>query len=259
MSFPLLASAFNVLERLGVSVNIIALSHGCAAGWLSPFLPYLKSPETHLDTGPVSSEDVSWIGSLLCIGGFIGTIAFGTITEKFGKKTAMFLLVIPHLCFWCLIFFSTHVYHLYLARTLAGITGGGALRTISLYITEISENRIRGMLGSFFVFALCSGFLLIFIVGTYTNFFIVPLAILVLPTIFIISLMFLHDTPQSLISRGQHEKAFESLKFYRTCGDDKLRIANVRAEFESLKTTLMSKDKEKLELKDFRKFRESFQ
>lgn len=206
----------------------------------------------------MSAEDVSWIGSLLCIGGFIGTIAFGAITEKFGKKIALFLSVIPHLSFWCLLYFSTHVYHLYLARTLAGITGGGILRTISLYITEISENRIRGMLGSFFVFALCSGFLLIFTVGTYVNFFIVPLVILVLPTVFIISLAFLHDTPASLIARGQHGKAFESLKFYRTCGDDKLKIADVRAEFELLKSSLKSSNDEKLQVKDFSEFDLSF-
>lgn len=122
-------------------MNLIALSHGeklinktcltlfifltgCAVGWLSPFLPYLKSSDSHLTTGAITSEDASWIGSLLAVGGFVGTIAFGQITEKFGKKVALFLLVIPHLSFWCLVFFSTHVYHLYLARFIAGITGG---------------------------------------------------------------------------------------------------------------------------------------
>lgn len=234
-------------------MNIIALSHGCAVGWLSPFLPYLKSSETHLVTGPVSSENVSWIGSLLCVGGLIGTIAFGTITEKFGKKNAMFLLVIPHLAFWCLVFFSTHVYHLYLARTLAGVTGGGCLRTISLYIPEISENKIRGMLGSFYVFGISSGFLLIFIVGTYVNFFLVPLLILVLPLIFMTSLLFLYDTPASLITRNKHDEAFASLKFYRTCGDDKNATDNCKLEFELLMKSLEKNNEEKLELKNFRK------
>lgn len=237
-----------------VLVNLIALSHGSTLGWLSPFLPYLKSSDTHLETGPVSAEDVSWIGSLICVGGFIGTIAFGKITEKFGKKNAMFLLVIPHLSFWCLVFFSTHVYHLYLARMLAGITGGGTLRTVTLFITEISENRIRGVLGSFRVFAVSSGVLLVYTIGTYVNFFVVPLMILVLPSIFIISLLFLHDTPTSLISRHKYDEAYESLKFYRTCGKDGTSNEFVKAEFEILKKTLETKDDEKLELKDFRKF-----
>lgn len=36
-------------------------------------------------------------GALLCVGGFIGTIAFGFITEKLGKKVALMILVIPHM------------------------------------------------------------------------------------------------------------------------------------------------------------------
>lgn len=232
-------------------MNIIAFSHGCVVGWVSPFTPYLKSPNTHLESGPATSEDISWIGSLLCVGGFIGTIAFGTITEKLGKKTSLFLLVIPLLSFWCLVYFSTHVYHLYVARTIAGITGGGTMRTVSLYITEISEDRIRGMLGSFYVFALSSGILLVFILGTYLNFFLVPLVILVLPTIFLMSLLLLHDTPASLIHRKKYDEAFESLKFYRTCGGDKMKIAKVKVEFELMKKSLENKNDEKLELRDF--------
>jgi MFS family permease len=232
-------------------VNLIALSHGCAVGWLSPFLPYLKSPDSHLSSGPITTEDVSWVGSLLAVGGFVGTILFGEITEKFGKKIALFLLVIPHLGFWSLVFFSTHVYHLYLARFIAGITGGGIIRTISLYIAEISENSIRGMLGSFMVFALSSGALLIFTVGTYVDFFTVPLMILVLPSCFLLSLLFLHDTPPSLIARKKYDEAFEALKFYRTSNGEKLETEALFVEFKQLKESLDTKNEEKLKLGDF--------
>lgn len=232
-------------------MNLLAVSHGCAAGWLSPFIPYFKSSDSHLSSGPVTPEDISWIGSLLCIGGFFGTIAFGTITEKFGKRVALFLLVIPHLSFWCLVFFSTHAYHLYLARFLAGITGGGALRTISLFITEIAENNIRGVLGSFYIFGLSSGMLLVFVIGTYVNYFVVPLIILAIPATFLVSLCFLHDTPVSLLERNKIDKAFESLKFYRTFDDSKVAMSTINAEFEVLKTSLKNKNEEKLELRDF--------
>lgn len=232
-------------------MNLITLSHGCAVGWLSPFIPYLTSTESHLTTGPVTSEDISWIGSLLSIGGLIGTIAFGTITQKIGKRGAMFLLVIPHLSFWCLVYFSTHVYHLYLARMLAGITGGGNLRTISLYIAEISENNNRGRLGSFLMFGICSGMLLIFTIGAYVDFMVVPLLFVVLPTCFLISVSFLHDTPASLISRNKPDEALAALKFYRTCGKDKISIEKVDAEFEIMRKNLENKNDEKLEVKDF--------
>lgn len=199
----------------------------------------------------MTSEDVSWIGSLICVGGLLGIIAFGTITEKCGKKISLFLLVIPHLTFWSLVYFSTHAYHLYLARFISGITGGGALRTVPLFITEISENKIRGVLGSLYIFALSGGTLMVFIIGAYANFFVVPLVMLVLPTIFVASLFCLRDTPQSLIARKKYDQAFESLKFYRSCGNDKIAIESVKVEFEVLKNNLKTRKEEKLELSDF--------
>lgn len=235
-------------------VNIITLSHGCALGWLSPSLPYLRSDESHLVTGPVSSDEVSWIGSSLCIGGFIGTIAFGKIAEMLGKKKALLLLVFPHLCFWLLVLTSTHIYHLYIARVCAGLTGGGTLRTVSLYITEISENKIRGRLGSYLILFLCTGTLLVFIAGTYLSFFTVPYVMLMFPVTFFVSVLFLPDTPQSLMSKNKADEAWDSLMFYRTCGANKVATESVKEEFQVLKQTLEHQNSEKLQLKDFRKF-----
>lgn len=125
------------------------------------------------------------------------------------------------------------------------------MRTVALYITEISENKIRGFLGSFFAFAISGGLVLTFVAGTYLNFFIVPLVILVLPLIYFISLFFLHDTPTSLIARNKVDEAYESLKFYRTCGNDERAIEDVRVEFELLKKASKEKNEERLEIKDF--------
>ncbi|CRL04884.1 CLUMA_CG017935, isoform A, partial [Clunio marinus] len=230
-------------------VNTIAVSHGCVVGWLSPFIPYLQSSQSHLTTGPVTSNDVSWIGSLMPLGGFIGTTVFGTITERLGKRISLFMLLVPHLSFWCLIYFSTNVSHLYIARILGGITGGGSMRILPLYITEISENKIRGTLGSFYVLSLSLGTFLMFVMGTYFNFFIVPLIILIFPSIFFISLFFLHDTPTSLISRKKFDEAFIALKFYRTCGKEKQE--NVHEEFELLRKALQKEDDKKWTVEDF--------
>lgn len=164
----------------------------------------------------------------------------------------MFLLVIPHLSFWALVLFSKHAYQLYLARFLAGITGGGTLRTVSLYITEISENSIRGVLGTFFNFAISGGILLIFIAGAYLNYFLIPLVMLALPATYLLFvLFFIRDTPVSLLSRNKVDEAFESLKFYRTCNNEKSEINRISAEFELMKEALKAKNEVKLELKDF--------
>lgn len=40
-----------------------------------------------------------------------------------------------------IVYFGTSVYHLYIARFLAGATGGGIMVTFPLFIADISDNR----------------------------------------------------------------------------------------------------------------------
>lgn len=37
--------------------------------------------------------------------------------------------------------FATNVYHLYVARFIGGLAGGGALTIIPVYVTEIAEDK----------------------------------------------------------------------------------------------------------------------
>lgn len=183
----------------------------------------------------------------------MGTIFFGKMAEKFGKKKTLLMLMIPHSIFWILVLTSTHVYHLYAARVIAGLSGGGALRTISLFIAEISENHIRGRLGSYLILFLSAGTLIVFIAGTYLSFFTVSLLMLSFPILFFISVLFLHDSPHSLMSRNKSKEAWESLMFYRTCGRNEMASAKFKEEFELIKSALVNKHEEKLALSDFRK------
>lgn len=59
-------------------------------------------------------------GSLITIGALVNIFIIGWITDLIGKKKCLILLCIPNLIFWCLVFFSTNVYHLYAARFIAG-------------------------------------------------------------------------------------------------------------------------------------------
>ena len=87
---------------------------------------------------------------------------------------------------------------------------------------------------------------------SFLTFFTVPWIILIFPIIYVTSVLFLHDTPTSLLSRQEHEKAFDSLKFYRSCSHDKVFVEAVKVEFQILKEALENNNEEKFELKDFR-------
>lgn len=121
--------------------NLIILSQGSTIGWNAPALITLTSKEnTPLIDGALSNDQVSWIGSINCIGAIIGSLSFGYIVSLLGPKRSITLLMIPSLAFWLLIYFGNVYYHILLARFISGIAGGGMQTSLILYITEIAND-----------------------------------------------------------------------------------------------------------------------
>lgn len=96
-----------------ILANLVVMGYGGSTGWTSPTIPVLQSPDTPLKSGPLSDDQISWIGSLLCVGGLIGTFLFGWICDKYGRKFSISCMAIPQLvrkrahsnCFY----FSVHL------------------------------------------------------------------------------------------------------------------------------------------------------
>lgn len=55
----------------------------------------LESDESPLPSGKISVDEVSWISSLICIGGLIGNVFWGFITNRFGRKRPLITLTAP--------------------------------------------------------------------------------------------------------------------------------------------------------------------
>lgn len=127
--------------RFSIIANFIMYSHGCILGWVSTALLLLKSDETPLKTGPITLEQLSWIGSMHSIGAIFGTFTFGFFTSCMGCKRAMAFLGIPAICYWLTILYGNSVYYIIFARFLAGWTGGGILSITVLYVAEIADDK----------------------------------------------------------------------------------------------------------------------
>lgn len=63
-------------------VDLLAFSYGASCGWPSASIPILKSDLTPLKTGPISSEEASWITSGICLGGFVGNLLTAWVKGK---------------------------------------------------------------------------------------------------------------------------------------------------------------------------------
>lgn len=123
-----------------VSANLIMLAQGSGFGWTAPALNLYASEKTPLLSGPLSRSQISWIGSINCIGGLCGSLCFGWLITLIGSKRSMLLLAIPTLAFWTLIYYGTVYWHILLARFIYGVAGGGIQTTIVLYTSDIAND-----------------------------------------------------------------------------------------------------------------------
>lgn len=121
--------------------NLLCISYGLATGWTSSAIPLLKSPNSPLASGMITNEEASLIGSLLTIGGIVGTLVFGYFSTIIGRKNSMLLMAFPQIIGWVLISIAKSSMLLMIFRFLAGFSAGGVLTVVSGYITEISSVR----------------------------------------------------------------------------------------------------------------------
>ncbi|XP_053673559.1 facilitated trehalose transporter Tret1-like [Anopheles nili] len=238
-------------------VNIISLSHGFALGWVSPSLEYLQSNGTHLTSGPITVEQTSWLGSSISLGAVFGVVLYGFIADRFGKRTALQLTLVPHVVrhpslqtlatvtivpvfkgFWLCIIFARDVMVLCVGRLLSGAAGGGILRIVPLFIADIADCRIRGMLGSLLPVCLNLGTVLAFVLGTFVHFSTFPLVALALPVFFGFTICLIPETPPCLLRALRNERAERSLMFYRGIQGHFAKSDPFRDEFRQLQDVI---------------------
>lgn len=118
------------------------IGHGTINGWMSPVLPLLLSENTPLyDSGPLTNVQLSWVGSITSIGGIIGPFIFGFLVSKMGCARTMYFLILPHVMFWTLVYFGTTFEYIFLALAFAGMSGGGTLTCVVLFVSEIANDK----------------------------------------------------------------------------------------------------------------------
>lgn len=78
-------------------VNLCTIGYGLSVGWIaSAFLIY-NSDDCPLPSGRVEMHEIAWIGSILGIGGLIGTVAVGWIADSIGRKNSMISMAVPQI------------------------------------------------------------------------------------------------------------------------------------------------------------------
>ncbi|CAD7088651.1 unnamed protein product [Hermetia illucens] len=196
-------------------VNLLTICYGAFVGWSSAAFLLFQSEDSPLDGGPLSTAEVSWVGSILCVGGLLGTFLFGWMSDRFGRKKSLLFAVIPQLLSWLFIVVGNSFFYLMISRIMGGICAGAIFILVPIYVHEIAQDRIRGALGTFFSFSCNIGILTAYVLGNYMSYNTSPYIFIGVTVLYFVLLLFLPESPIYLMKRQKEQKAEHSLRYFR--------------------------------------------
>ncbi|KAE9608283.1 hypothetical protein Lal_00026158 [Lupinus albus] len=178
------------------------------------------------DTGNTSqyckfdSQLLTLFTSSLYVAALLASFVAANITRKYGRKPSMFIGGLFFLVGALLNGFAVNVEMLIIGRILLGFGVGFCNQSVPVYLSEMAPSKIRGALNMGFQMMITIGILIANLInyGTskHKNGWRISLGIGAVPAILLcVGTLCLDETPNSMIERGQHEKAKAMLQKIR--------------------------------------------
>uniref|UniRef100_A0A8D8Z2U3 Facilitated trehalose transporter Tret1 n=1 Tax=Cacopsylla melanoneura TaxID=428564 RepID=A0A8D8Z2U3_9HEMI len=199
-------------------VNIITFAFGNVNGWPSPAQSKLQSPNPPIGDRPLTDEEISWLGSIVFMGGVIGALIWSQVADRLGRKAAGYMTALPFVLSWAMMIFATNYWSLFIARFLIGIGTTGVLINVPLIVSEMADKDLRGPLGTCLILFLNGGYLFSYVIGAFATFNQLNICCFFVPIIFLVTFYWIPESPSFLISQNRMEEARDALFWYR--GDD---------------------------------------
>ncbi|KAJ8920252.1 hypothetical protein NQ315_011913 [Exocentrus adspersus] len=214
--------------------NLASFVCGTTFGWTSPEIPKLKGVLDNPLASPISKGEEGWIGSFLPLGAALGPFAAGIAADKIGRKKTLLVSVVPFIVAFILNITATNVNYFFASRFLCGLAVGIVFTVLPMYIGEISDDEVRGSLGSFMQLFIVIGLLFSYVLGPYLSIQFFNIILLIPPVVFlVVFLFFIPESPYYLVQVDDMEGAEESLTKLRSKAKN-----DVQKELETVKSSV---------------------
>ncbi|KAK7862052.1 hypothetical protein R5R35_011476 [Gryllus longicercus] len=210
-----------------VSVSIGSMIVGFSSAYTSPGLVSMMQANSTL---LVTTQQASWIGSLMPLSALFGGMAGGLFIEWIGRRATILATAIPFIVSWLLIGMAVTVPMVYAGRVVAGFCVGVTSLCLPVYMGETIQPEVRGMLGLISTTLGNIGILVCFLAGKYLNWSNLALFGAMIPVPFLLCTLFIPETPRWYISKEKHEEASKSLKWLR--GGQHVDVSEELSEIE---------------------------
>ncbi|CAG4939765.1 unnamed protein product [Colias eurytheme] len=213
---------FSLIASMGFMI------YGLEAAWISPTTKKLQAADSPLGA-PVTNQEISLLASINCLSSALVVPIFAILADRFGRKWVVFSITIPAILSIVLRIMLPNIIALSIARAAAGISASGAFAVTPVYIRELSQNNLIGVLGSVSVLLQNLGFLIMYLIGAYFEYFTVLWIYLAFPLAMGVLMLKAPESPAFLVKRGKIDEASRAVAFLRGLKtDDK----EVKSEIE---------------------------
>ncbi|CAN1838206.1 Sugar transporter ERD6-like 11 [Linum perenne] len=186
------------------SVACGCFSTGCIVGYSSP-VEYQILQELG-----ISVEEYSVFGSMMIVGGLVGSVGGGKIAELIGRKRTILGLDGLFIVGWVLIATAKGAFQLDFGRLLLGIASTITLYLAPVYISEITPRNLRGTAVSVTQLTMICSVSLMFLVGSIINWRTMALIGAIPGLVQLVITFFIPESPRWLAKSGK-EKEFEAV------------------------------------------------
>ncbi|KPJ19754.1 Facilitated trehalose transporter Tret1 [Papilio machaon] len=184
------------------------------SGWMSPMTRVLQSDPSPIGAR-LSDNEIYLVASILFMSATLSVPCYTYISDRYGRQPATMCVTVFQGLSWIIKVSSpTHI-GLIVARTLAGIGASGCFLVIPMYVKEISQENMRGLLGSLLIMAQNVGVLLMYTIGIFLDYFTVLWIALSMSIMVIVLMLKAPESPAFLIKKGKFEEAAKTIAYLR--------------------------------------------
>ncbi|KAL3273527.1 hypothetical protein HHI36_014966 [Cryptolaemus montrouzieri] len=153
----------------------------------------------------------------------MGPFFAGYCSDKFGRKRTLLIFSVPMLISHLIVAFASNAIEYYIARFMMGLGAGCVFTVIPIYVGEIAETKIRGLLGSVMAVLLSNGLLLVYTIGSYVNIMTLSFILMIPVGLFMIFFgFFVPESPYYFVANGRKSSAIISLSRLRTTDESSI-------------------------------------
>uniref|UniRef100_A0AAR5Q1J9 Major facilitator superfamily (MFS) profile domain-containing protein n=2 Tax=Dendroctonus ponderosae TaxID=77166 RepID=A0AAR5Q1J9_DENPD len=215
-------NSFQYLAAVAANLGIICSE--MHYGWPSPSLPILMSGNY---TFTVTSDEGSWLVVAPLFGAIVGALITGMIVDILGRKRLIIFSAVPFIASWFFIAWASSGPLMFVARFMAGMTDGLSFTAVPMYLGEIAEAKIRGLIASICPVSISLGILLINVLGSYLPIDTTAYVATVVPLLLLLTFVWMPESPYFYLMKGNVEEARNSLQRFRGTEDVAVELERI--------------------------------